>query len=171
LNYIHSTYPDIRLVALTEKKVQPEKNLKALGFNPYVFSPYYKELKKDHIVYFKDKGIKVIPWTVNEVSDMEAMVSLDVDGIITDYPDRILQVGQRKCKENENLFEGDCVSIPKNALPSDTNPGWICKPGYSQIRSHCSKIEIPKNAILLPDGKTWECKEGYVRYRTKCKRK
>jgi len=171
LNYIHSTYPDIRLVALTEKKVQPEKNLKALGFNPYVFSPYYKELKKDHIVYFKDKGIKVIPWTVNEVSDMEAMVSLDVDGIITDYPDRILQVGQRKCKENENLFEGDCVSIPKNALPSDTNPGWICKPGYNQIRSHCSKIDIPKNAILLPDGKTWECKEGYVRYRTKCKRK
>ena len=171
LNYIHKTYPEIRLVALTEKEVRPEIDLKRLGFNPYVFSPFYKNLKKEHVEFFKRHKIKVIPWTVNEVRDMESMIAIGVDGIITDYPDRILQVGQRKCKKDENLFEGDCVTIPKNALPSETNPGWVCKPGYSQIRSHCSKIKVPKNAILLPDGKTWECEEGYIRYRTKCKKK
>lgn len=35
------------------------------------------------------KGIKVIPWTVNEVGDMKKLMEMGVDGIITDYPNRI----------------------------------------------------------------------------------
>jgi glycerophosphoryl diester phosphodiesterase len=171
LKYIHKNYPDVRLVALIEKKITPEKNLKDLGFNPFVFSPYYKDLSKEHVQFFHDKGIKVIPWTVNGPKEMEAMIALGVDGIITDYPDRISQIDQRKCKKNENLFEGDCVTVPENALPSESNPGWVCKAGYVQKRLHCLKIELPEHAILLPDGKSWECIDGYVRYRTKCKKK
>ena len=37
-----------------------------------------------------DKGIKVVPWTVNTVEDMKAMKALGVDGLITDYPDRFV---------------------------------------------------------------------------------
>ncbi|MCZ6694480.1 MAG: glycerophosphodiester phosphodiesterase family protein [Bacteroidetes bacterium] len=35
--------------------------------------------------------MRVIPWTVNEVKDMERLINLGVDGLITDFPDRALQ--------------------------------------------------------------------------------
>jgi glycerophosphoryl diester phosphodiesterase len=34
-------------------------------------------------------GMKIIPWTVNDTEQMKKLVQLGVDGIITDYPDRI----------------------------------------------------------------------------------
>jgi glycerophosphoryl diester phosphodiesterase len=33
-----------------------------------------------------------VPWTVNEISDLERMKKFDLDGIITDYPDRAVKV-------------------------------------------------------------------------------
>ena len=43
----------------------------------------------------KALGLKVIPWTVNERADMERLIALGVDGIITDYPDRLRAVHGR----------------------------------------------------------------------------
>jgi glycerophosphoryl diester phosphodiesterase len=37
-------------------------------------------------------GLKVIPWTVNEPADMERLIAAGVDGLITDYPDRLRAV-------------------------------------------------------------------------------
>jgi glycerophosphoryl diester phosphodiesterase len=37
----------------------------------------------------KSLGLKVIPWTVNERADMARLIALGVDGLITDYPDRL----------------------------------------------------------------------------------
>lgn len=34
----------------------------------------------------------VIPWTVNERDAMEALIDLGVDGLITDYPDLLVEV-------------------------------------------------------------------------------
>jgi len=34
-------------------------------------------------------GLKVLPWTVNDPADMARLVDWRVDGIITDYPDRL----------------------------------------------------------------------------------
>ena len=39
--------------------------------------------------------MQLIPWTVNEVEDMKQQLSLGVDGIITDYPDRLVDLCQR----------------------------------------------------------------------------
>ena len=38
------------------------------------------------------RNMEVHVWTVNEVSDMQRMLDLDVDGIITDYPDLLLDL-------------------------------------------------------------------------------
>jgi glycerophosphoryl diester phosphodiesterase len=38
------------------------------------------------------RGMQVHVWTVNEEADMRRMIALGVDGIITDYPDRLLAV-------------------------------------------------------------------------------
>jgi glycerophosphoryl diester phosphodiesterase len=89
LRYLWSAHPELRLVALLEGHIDPDKVLKDLGFAPAVFSPYYKELTRAHVEAFHRRGVKVVPWTVNEPGDMAALVKLGVDGIITDYPDRI----------------------------------------------------------------------------------
>ena len=50
----------------------------------------------DDIAAAKALGLKVIPWTVNERADMERLIALGVDGIITDYPDRLRAVMAEK---------------------------------------------------------------------------
>lgn len=37
-------------------------------------------------------GLKVLPWTVNDPVEMAKLIEMRVDGIITDYPDRLRQV-------------------------------------------------------------------------------
>ena len=38
------------------------------------------------------KNIRVDAWTVNEVENMERLLALGVDGILTDFPDRMLNL-------------------------------------------------------------------------------
>lgn len=170
LQYIHKTYPQVRLVALVENTLTPEENLKELGFRPWIYSPDYKTLTKEQVSILKSLGIKVIPWTVNTIQEMNLLIEMKVDGIITDYPDLIPQVGSKKCGSKESLFEGKCVRLPQHALPSDKNPGWVCAPKYIQKRNRCIKIKLPPHSHLLDDGKTWECKPGYKRYRSTCRK-
>ena len=92
LKYLHQKYPKIRTVALIEEDMPQQNVLKSLGFTPTVFSPYFKFLNKTNIAQWQKLGVKVIPWTVNELSDLKHVKALGVDGIITDYPDRINQV-------------------------------------------------------------------------------
>jgi glycerophosphoryl diester phosphodiesterase len=37
-------------------------------------------------------GGRVLPWTVNDPADMRRLIALGVDGLITDYPDRLRAV-------------------------------------------------------------------------------
>jgi glycerophosphoryl diester phosphodiesterase len=37
-------------------------------------------------------GLQVVAWTINEVEQMRVLIAAGVDGIITDYPDRLLGV-------------------------------------------------------------------------------
>lgn len=86
LKYWNEHYPEVQLVALIENMNSIEKNLEALGFIPEVYSPYYKLLNEKKVAELQEKGMKVIPWTVNTVKEMKDLVEMGVDGIITDYP-------------------------------------------------------------------------------------
>ena len=88
LKYWNTKYPQVRLSALVENNKSIESNLNALGFRPQVYSPYFKLLSRDKVKYLHSQKIRVIPWTVNEVSDMLSLKGMGVDGFITDYPDR-----------------------------------------------------------------------------------
>jgi glycerophosphoryl diester phosphodiesterase len=37
-------------------------------------------------------GMAVIPWTVDEEADLRRLIDLQVNGIITNYPDRLLKI-------------------------------------------------------------------------------
>ncbi|HRW99401.1 MAG TPA: glycerophosphodiester phosphodiesterase [Cyclobacteriaceae bacterium] len=91
LKYWHEKYPDIRLAALVENTKSVENNLEALGFEPTIYSPYYRLLSKSKVDALHKRKIKVIPWTVNEISEMLALKGMGVDGFITDYPNRAKQ--------------------------------------------------------------------------------
>ena len=51
-----------------------------------VVSPYFKELSPDLIDEAHALGMKVVPWTVNSPKDMEMLLAMGVDGIISDQP-------------------------------------------------------------------------------------
>ena len=53
-----------------------------------VWSPCYLNVTTALVKEAHDLGLKVIPWTVNEMVDLERMYRIGVDGIISDYPDR-----------------------------------------------------------------------------------
>jgi len=88
LKYWHKKYPEIRLAALVENLKSIDANLNDLGFNPSIYSPYYKLLTKEKVAQLHKKKIRVIPWTVNEEKEMLLLKGMGVDGFITDYPDR-----------------------------------------------------------------------------------
>ncbi len=88
LKYWHEKYPEVRLAALVENKKSVAENLNDLGFTPSIYSPYFKLLTKEIVKQLHQKKMRVIPWTVNEPADMLSVKGMDVDGFITDYPDR-----------------------------------------------------------------------------------
>lgn len=60
-----------------------------------IWSSFFREVTSDSIARAHQLGLRVSVWTVNEESDMERMIELGVDSIITDYPDRLVNVMQR----------------------------------------------------------------------------
>ncbi len=59
-----------------------------------VWSPNFNNLTEALVKQSKALALPVIPWTVNSPADMDRLVKWGVDGIITDYPDRLRQVMQ-----------------------------------------------------------------------------
>lgn len=93
LKYWKEKYPTVALAALVSNQKSVESNVADIGFTPQIYSPYYKSLtSKKKVERIHQLGMKLIPWTVNEVADMQKLKDWGVDGIITDYPDRITQV-------------------------------------------------------------------------------
>ena len=42
------------------------------------------------VTALRERDIETLVWTVNNESDMRHMIKLGVNGIITDYPDRLI---------------------------------------------------------------------------------
>jgi glycerophosphoryl diester phosphodiesterase len=61
-----------------------------------VWSPNYLDLKARQVEEAHALGLAVVPWTINEVADMERIAGWDVDGIISDRPDRLRAVLEAK---------------------------------------------------------------------------
>jgi len=89
LQAMHRQAPDIRLAYLIENMLSFDVNMDSLGFKPDIYSPYYLLVTKKLVHECHSRGIQLIPWTVNDITAMRKLIRLGVDGIITDYPDRI----------------------------------------------------------------------------------
>jgi glycerophosphoryl diester phosphodiesterase len=81
----------IQIALLVENEDGLEINLQRLGFIPNTYSPDFYLVNDVLIKQVHAKNIKLIPWTVNEITDIKKLIALDVDGIISDYPDRVIE--------------------------------------------------------------------------------
>jgi glycerophosphoryl diester phosphodiesterase len=63
------------------------KTVKAAGGT--VWSPNFRDVTEPLVREAQSLGLKVVPWTVNEEADLNKLLDWKVDGIITDYPDRL----------------------------------------------------------------------------------
>lgn len=90
LEVVHTKYPEIELAYLVGENTYAENKIN-LTFQPEIYSPYFKLLDTAEVAQIHKDGLKVIPWTVNEPEDIDAVIALKVDAIITDYPERVLE--------------------------------------------------------------------------------
>jgi glycerophosphoryl diester phosphodiesterase len=88
LQQVHFLNDKIQIGVLTntdlELAIAFAKFLKA-----YSVHPYYHLLNAENVAKMHSKNFKVYPWTINEPEDIIFVKSLQVDGIITDFPDRL----------------------------------------------------------------------------------
>ncbi|MEA1785552.1 glycerophosphodiester phosphodiesterase family protein [Arenibacter sp. GZD96] len=81
--------PDIAIAVLTEDEdpldaIPVAKELKAVAINPY-----FKKLTTENAKQIQNAGFKIYTWTVNEPEDIASVKELHVDGIITNFPERV----------------------------------------------------------------------------------
>ncbi len=89
LQVVEREAPEIATVYLTGRRrggSQPQAVHAAGG---RTWSPSYQSLDSAAMIEARALGLRVVPWTVNEPGYIERLIDLGVDGIITDYPERV----------------------------------------------------------------------------------
>ncbi len=88
LEEVQLLHPKIRIGVLTEESIEA-----ALAFakkvNAYSIHPDYRLLTKENVALMQENGFEVYPWTVNSKEDIQKIKSFNINGIISDFPDRI----------------------------------------------------------------------------------
>jgi len=92
LNEIKKQQPEIKVSLLINREEVISDKLEQLNFKPEILGPYYKLLTEDIIIKYQNLRFLIYTWTVNEISDIERIQSYGVDGIISDYPNRFVEV-------------------------------------------------------------------------------
>lgn len=90
LQYIHKFYPAIPLVLLVENNYSAPRNIEWLGFTPTIYSPAKELVNKRLVQYCMAQKMKLVVWTVNKKTQMHRFIKMGVDGIISDYPDILI---------------------------------------------------------------------------------
>ena len=101
LAYMNEKYPELQLAYLVggdevrwkeNKEMDFDFILGNIGFVPEWFSPAYVFVTKSCVDEAHNRGMKVVTWTVDNKEDMIRMINAGVDAIISNYPDRLLEV-------------------------------------------------------------------------------
>jgi glycerophosphoryl diester phosphodiesterase len=65
----------------------------ALAFAKFIqaksIHPYFHLVNEENTARIQEQGFQVFPWTVNEIEDIKKIKTYNVNGIISDFPDRL----------------------------------------------------------------------------------
>lgn len=101
LAYMHEKYPELHLAYLVggdevrwleNRDMDFDAILGNIGFVPEWFSPASVFVTKSNVEEAHRRGMKVVTWTVDNKDDMTKMIDAGVDAIISNYPNRLLDV-------------------------------------------------------------------------------
>ena len=88
LEIFYSVNSEVSIAILTEDDpldaIPIAKQLNAVAINPE-----YVSLNTGNIDKIKKEGLKIFTWTVNDPQEIKDVITLGVDGIITDFPERV----------------------------------------------------------------------------------
>ena len=86
---VKNTDPTIRLSLLIE---DPEIDMIKLAkkINVDIISPEYVLINKESVKQMHDNGFSVLPWTINSIKNLQEMIDMNVDGIISDNPKEMI---------------------------------------------------------------------------------
>ena len=92
--------PVLALCLLNEESTHPAALFQELGFVPQVFGSDFQLLSPGLVAQLRTDypALRLVPWTVNEPADLHRVLSWQVDGITTDFPDRLLALLGRPAK-------------------------------------------------------------------------
>ncbi|CAJ1510013.1 glycerophosphodiester phosphodiesterase [[Mycobacterium] holstebronense] len=90
LPLVRAAEPAIPLVALWEQGPDPISGAVSVGAD--IVSPDYAVVDRAFTERAHAAGLRVIPWTVNDADAMRQQIAAGVDGLITDYPNRLRTV-------------------------------------------------------------------------------
>tara|TARA_B100001093_G_scaffold14167_1_gene13124 strand:- start:1938 stop:2687 length:750 start_codon:yes stop_codon:yes gene_type:complete len=88
LEVLRSVNNQIKLAVLCDKSINDALNI-ASKIKAYAINPSHKLLDHKIVKNIQSLGLKVYPYTVNERTTIKKMKKFNVDGIITDFPERI----------------------------------------------------------------------------------
>ena len=95
LKVVEREAPEIATAYLTSRRYSSEPE-KVHTAGARIWSPEFSALTPEIVARAKKLGMKIVPWTVNEPGDIARVLALQVDGIISDYPDRVQQELKRQ---------------------------------------------------------------------------
>ena len=61
----------------------------ARELNAQAINPDFESLNKKNVKKIQQAGFMVFPYTINDPKNIKKMLNFEVDGIITDYPERV----------------------------------------------------------------------------------
>ena len=87
LRRLHDAAPLLPLAALLPERTPPPRDLSAIATFACGVSPWHGHVDAGFIAAARAQGMSVRPWTANFAQDIERLLGLGVDGVITDVPD------------------------------------------------------------------------------------
>ena len=89
LTKVHELSPDLQL-GFIYNRTQDEELRHNCPID--VLIPQFKLASRELIEEVHSEGLTVVPFTVNEVPEIKRLLQLGVDGLITDYPEKVAKV-------------------------------------------------------------------------------
>jgi len=89
LKVVEREAPEMPTVYCTEGAGSDPERVRAAGGK--IWSPDFQTLTSEKLAAAGKAQMKVTVWTVNEPADIARVIAMGVDGIASDYPDRVIQ--------------------------------------------------------------------------------